>query len=455
MTSGPTFIEAFAGASGLGLGLMRAGWRGILAIEKDPFAFATISANFPPDSGPMSFSWPTTVERRPWDVRDLLVTRRSQLRALAGRIDLVAGGPPCQGFSNAGRRRADDPRNLLFSSYLDLVHLLKPRFVLVENVVGIRSRFHAHPRGPIENFAAALEEALTSEFYVAKDVLIAHEFGVPQTRPRFFLIGAHKDHGSQREVNDFFDSLRTASDSFLAERGLPQRPTAADALSDLEEVNTTRIPSPETRGFDAIAHRSPLTPYQRHMHAGCTGPLADTRLARHRHHIRSRFAALIAAARQNSKHLTTISADTREALGLRKNTVRVLHSNRPAPTITSLPDDLIHYSEPRTLTVRETARLQSFPDTFVFKGNYTTGSHHRRNQVPRFTQVANAVPPLLAEQLGLALRRLQPLGRTSEVLFDAATDDFHVPSVFPERLPELSHPGLGTEFPRRPARRVG
>ena len=455
MTNRPTFIEAFAGASGLGLGLMRAGWQGILAIEKDPFAFATILANFPPDSGTMSFRWPTTIERQPWDIRDLLVTRKSQLRALAGRIDLVAGGPPCQGFSIAGRRRADDPRNLLFSSYLELVHLLRPRFVLVENVVGIRSRFHAHPRGPIENFATALEEALASDFYLATDILVAHEFGVPQTRPRFFLVGAHKDHGSQQEVHDFFDALRTASDSFLSERGLPRRPNAADALSDLEEANTSRVPSPETKGFEAIAHRSPLTPYQRHMHSGCTGPLADTRLARHRNHIRSRFAALITAARQDSKHLTTIPAHTREALGLRKNTVRVLHSCRPAPTITSLPDDLIHYSEPRTLTVRETARLQSFPDTFVFKGNYTTGSHQRRNQVPRFTQVANAVPPLLAEQLGLAIRRLQPLHRTSEMLLDAAADDLHVPSVFPERLPKLSHAGLGTELPRRPTRRVG
>lgn len=455
MTNGPTFVDAFAGASGLGLGLMRAGWRGILAIEKDPFAFATISANFPPDSGSMSFSWPATIERRPWEIRDLLATHRSQLRALAGQIDLVAGGPPCQGFSNAGRRRADDPRNLLFSSYLELVDLLKPRFVLVENVVGIRSRFHAHPHGLIENFAAALEKALASEFYVATDILIAHEFGVPQTRPRFFLIGAHKDQGSQQQVQDFFDALRVASDSFLAERGLPRRPTAADALSDLEEANTGRIPSPETRGFEAIGYRSPLTGYQRQMHTGSTGPLADTRLARHREHIRARFAALIAAARQNGSRVTTIPAHTRAAWGLRKNTIRVLHSDRPAPTITSLPDDLLHYSEPRTLTVRETARLQSFPDTFVFKGNYTTGSQQRRHQVPRFTQVANSVPPLLAEQLGLAIRRLQPLCRTSEVLLDAATDDFHVPSVFPERLPKLSHPGLGAEFSRRPARRVG
>jgi DNA (cytosine-5)-methyltransferase 1 len=69
-----------------------------------------------------------------------------------------------------------------------------------------------------------------------------------------------------------------------------------------------------------------------------------------------------------------------------------------------MPDDLLHYGEPRTLTVRENARLQTFPDWFVFRGKYTTGGHLRRKEVPRFTQVANAVPPLLAELLGLALR---------------------------------------------------
>ena len=86
--------------------------------------------------------------------------------------------------------------------------------------------------------------------------------------------------------------------------------------------------------------------------------------------------------------------------------IRVLDPLSVAPTITSLPDDLLHYAEPRTLTVRENARLQTFPDWVVFRGKYTTGGALRRQQVPRFTQVANAVPPLLAEQLGLVLFRI-------------------------------------------------
>jgi DNA (cytosine-5)-methyltransferase 1 len=82
---------------------------------------------------------------------------------------------------------------------------------------------------------------------------------------------------------------------------------------------------------------------------------------------------------------------------------RVLDPDKPAPTITSMPDDLLHYAEPRTLTVRENARLQTFPDWFAFQGKYTTGGDRRAREVPRFTQVANAVPPLLAELWGEVL----------------------------------------------------
>ena len=100
---------------------------------------------------------------------------------------------------------------------------------------------------------------------------------------------------------------------------------------------------------------------------------------------------------------TTIRAETRHRYGLKKQALRVLDPDRPAPTITSMPDDLLHYAEARTLTVREHARLQSFRDWFVFRGKYTTGGERRRHEVPRFTQVANAVPPLVAQAIGEAI----------------------------------------------------
>ena len=92
--------------------------------------------------------------------------------------------------------------------------------------------------------------------------------------------------------------------------------------------------------------------------------------------------------------------------GLKKRSVTVTKSDTICPTATSIPDDLIHYSEPRIPTVREVARIQSFPDWYEFKGKYTTGGDRRKVDVPRYTQVANAVPPLFAEQVGLVLKEL-------------------------------------------------
>ena len=95
-----------------------------------------------------------------------------------------------------------------------------------------------------------------------------------------------------------------------------------------------------------------------------------------------------------------------EQYNIKKNCFSVLSANLPSPTLTSNPDDHIHYCEPRTLTVREYARIQSFPDWYEFKGPYTTGGDLRKIDVPRYTQIANAIPPLFAEQVGLTLRQL-------------------------------------------------
>ncbi len=90
--------------------------------------------------------------------------------------------------------------------------------------------------------------------------------------------------------------------------------------------------------------------------------------------------------------------------GLKKRGITPLKADCVCPTITSIPDDFIHYSEPRIMTVRESARIQSFPDDYIFLGRYTTGGTRRKDEVPRYTQVANAVPPLFAEQVGIALK---------------------------------------------------
>jgi DNA (cytosine-5)-methyltransferase 1 len=105
---------------------------------------------------------------------------------------------------------------------------------------------------------------------------------------------------------------------------------------------------------------------------------------------------------------------SRKQFGLRKHRIFPMAAHDPAPTITTLPDDILHYSEPRILTVRESARLQSFPDWFAFRGKFTTGGDRRTKECPRYTQVGNAVPPLLARALGTAISAmLTELAETS------------------------------------------
>jgi DNA (cytosine-5)-methyltransferase 1 len=401
-----TFIDAFAGCGGLSLGLKRAGWRGLFAIEKDSFAFATLSANFLDSDSALSYLWPQDIERKPWDIRKLLDEKRDVVGKLAGKVDLLAGGPPCQGFSDAGRRRLDDPRNKLFEAYLELVGIVKPRVVLVENVRGFTVDFKKAGPGEVGNFADRLRELLSPNYKTVSTVIRASDFGIPQARPRFFLVGVRNGDPACPKVLDFFDDLRCRSARFLAERGLSRNPTARDAISDLEIAYSGTVPCGECEGFQAIGYKDARSAYQVAMRDGHEGCPSDTRLARHRSDISARFASIIKSCREEGRLNVTISAETRNAHNLKKMAIRVMDPLGPAPTITSLPDDLLHYSEPRTLTVRENARLQSFPDWFVFKGKYTTGGALRSKEVPRFTQVANAVPPLLAEQIGLALARL-------------------------------------------------
>jgi DNA (cytosine-5)-methyltransferase 1 len=152
------------------------------------------------------------------------------------------------------------------------------------------------------------------------------------------------------------------------------------------------------------------------MRDGHTGQVPDTRLAIHRPHIVERFAQIIEACREAGRLNVQLNREMRERFALTKMATRVLDPTKPAPTITSMPDDLLHYSEPRALTVRENARLQTFPDWFAFHGKYTTGGDRRAREVPRFTQVANAVPPLVAEMWGEVLMKLILAGARADLM---------------------------------------
>lgn len=409
------FVDLFAGCGGLSLGLSLAGMRGLFAIERDDMAFKTFSSNFVQDGSPESyrFEWPEWLAQRAWGIDEVLDKHKANLDRLRGKVDILAGGPPCQGFSFAGRRVEDDPRNLLFKKYVEVVDAVQPAALILENVPGMQV---AHRRGNVvdlkmgpqprrQSFYEKLAVSLDAAGYEVNAVLVdASRFGVPQKRSRLIAIGVRKD--LSRWLDDgtarVLKLLEEARLQQLRDLRLGEAVSAADAISDLEIgdhplVECTDPQSP--RGFLEANRREAGTTYQRLMRQGASEAPNSMRLARHRDEVRDRFARILLECRRGVR----MSDEARLSYGLRKHRIYPMSPSEPAPTITTLPDDVLHYSEPRILTVRESARLQSFPDWFQFKGKFTTGGDRRTRECPRYTQVGNAVPPLLARAIGTAI----------------------------------------------------
>lgn len=393
------FVDLFAGCGGLSLGLFEAGWTGIFGVERDAFAFSSLEANFLTKSDQKhKYVWPEWLPREPMCISKLLADYSEELSSIEPEVDFLVGGPPCQGFSSAGRRDANDPRNKMLAMYLEAVKKLNPRYILIENVKGMTIDFSISDK-PEErmNYSKELIKSLSENYQVWSNIIDASNFGVPQGRKRFIVIAQRKDI---RTEWDPFHELQSYRNEFLRRKGLHVPVTSFAAISDLSKSRNGCRPSQESSGFWEIAYHGPLTSYQNLMRRGSTEAPTGTRLARHRSDIAERFSRIIEICHSEGHLNTSLRKEDRVRFGLHKQALRVLDPDQPAPTITSMPDDLLHYAEPRTLTLRENARLQSFPDWFVFCGKFTTGGHLRRKEVPRFTQVANAVPPLLAEAIG-------------------------------------------------------
>lgn len=392
-------IDLFAGCGGLSLGLGKAGFSTSLSVEAHPDAFATYEQNLLIRNSDMH-RWPAWMEQRAWRAEELLDCHSAELHTLRDQVDLIAGGPPCQGFSMNGQRRPDDPRSRMVDVYLQYVERIRPRLVLLENVVGFRSM--VHPSGGTYSDYAT-RELVQLGYQVWSDVIRASDWGIPQRRPRFVLIAAL----SETLIGvDPFERLRVARKAFLLARGLGPDPTGAEAaLSDLIETESELDYDDERGhlGFKTLRRScTPESAYQSLMRVGSDTIVSDSRLARHSKASVQRMHTILDSCPRG----VCLSKFDRMRLGISKRSTTPLDPKAPSPTIGTLPDDFIHYARPRSMTVREHARLQSFPDWFKFCGPYTTGGERRKEACPRFTQVGNAVPPLLAEALGETLRTL-------------------------------------------------
>lgn len=396
MAVGPKYIDVFAGCGGLSLGLHLAGWKGIFAVESNPDAFLTLKANL--IDGKRHFAWPKWLPQKALKIQKLIETKTDELKALRGKIDLVVGGPPCQGFSMAGRRKESDKRNKLVHSYLQFVALVQPRAILFENVRGFTMEFKAKNGDGIDYSQLVISELKKLGYTDAQGQIIdMAEYGVPQRRERFIVVASRNNL-----AKGLFSRIETMRQDFFSAKNIPSKNTVEDALSDLEKRHGT-ILCPDKKGFKSGIRGRPTTNIQKHLRKGKNVKSPDShRFVNHTRKAKVVFKKLLAHAPRNK----TIAGDDRLQYGLKKRSVKVLAASEFAPTITTIPDDFIHYSEPRVMTVRECARLQSFPDWFEFKGPYTTGGKRRVLQTPRYTQVGNAVPPLFAELTGCALKEI-------------------------------------------------
>jgi DNA (cytosine-5)-methyltransferase 1 len=397
------YIDLFAGCGGLSLGLHDAGWKGIFAVEKNADAFKTLKHNLIDKLD--HFDWPDWLEQRPYSINTILNNYRKRLESLEGKIDLVTGGPPCQGFSTAGERNEKDERNGLIKSYIKFIKIVKPKMIFFENVKGFTMEFDKNSSKGIRYSDYVIDKLYKAGYEVYSEMVDFSEFGIPQKRCRFILVGVRLDlvKKDQNRARLFFDNIKAKRVEFLASKNLSISVSLEDAISDLLKEHGT-VQSPDNKKFKAGVYSEIKSNYQSFIRKGKNeNEVADShRFVNHTALISKRFEYFL----KNEERNKGISKATREKFNLRKRTIVPLDGKSIIPTITSLPDDYIHYSEPRVFTVREYARIQSFPDTYQFKGKYTTGGKIRTQEVPRYTQIGNAIPPLFGEQSGLVLKKM-------------------------------------------------
>lgn len=424
-----TVIDLFAGCGGLSTGLEMSGFYPILFSELDQDARNTYIENRHTLVGDKPFKVCSSLHFG--DVHDLskkaVNSVKRELKSSLFKIDfergsrwtpdLLCGGPPCQGFSGIGHRRSyaveksELPSNHLYEKMIEQIKHFSPKIFLFENVKGLLSARWSADGKKGEIFDQILDAFKSTPGYgIFWSLLFAKDYGVPQNRPRLLVVGIRED------LLPFFPIIKNGGDDAILNGCLPEPDydvvNLSDLLSDLEDPDIPR--ALRDQNFQAPFKTSkylnpPLNETQKKLRTTPIGrimemgePLAEQDYSRHKSHIVSKFDFMIKSGGKIPDEYKT-----------KKFAQRLLpkkwNNRGPFITTTSLPDDYVHYNQPRILTVREWARLQTFPDWYVFKGNRTTGGLRRAGnpvagvfdrEVPKYTQIGNAVPVLLAEKIG-------------------------------------------------------
>lgn len=481
----PTSIDLFAGCGGLARGLEWAGFDCLAFNELNEDAADSFAANFP---NAMRFDGDLRTALSNKVIKSTLVP----LIEARGGLDLLTGGPPCQGYSGIGHRRThamnkhEIPTNHLYLEMVRVIKALKPRVFLFENVEGILSStwydYSAEKRlvknwiknptevtvSGIRSFSdaydivlkgqkkAELLENLSIELttkadehrelnrgeifrdvwasfsgirgYVAQPTLLhSYGFGVPQNRPRVMILGVRKEllQGTGKKPAAFDTSNKNYAAKLRCNGGLfptwdedvLKAPHLIELLSDLNFTGWSEDEQP-------YYQLEPTTDIQRFFRkdvprdAEGRQVLRDHEFSKHSLLVVERFQYML-------DHGVTVMSDLPERLQTKKFSQKPLPArwkHQPTFTVTSLPDDYVHYSEPRSFSVREWARMQTFPDHHIFCGKRTTGGSRRagnpaeddwEREVPKYTQIGNAVPPLMAEAIGRTILEFLPSVQTT------------------------------------------
>lgn len=338
-------IDLFCGCGGLSYGFEKAGYNILLGIDNDSKALETFELNH---YGAKSICGDITE-----------VTYEEDIKPLIGdqRIDVIIGGPPCQGMSLSGPRKFDDPRNKLYLSYIRLVKEIQPKAFVIENVPGLVGLFGGQIKDSI------IEKFTEMGYHIQYKILCAADYGVPQNRKRVVFVGSKEGEFVYPEIRENKVSCSMA---------LSDLPTLEDELG--EEV------------LDYLMQ--PQNEYQKIMRKN--SEVVKNHIAAN-HSDRVKKIISLVPDGGNYKDLPD------EYINSRNFHVAWTRfaSDKPAPTIDTGHRHHFHYKYNRVPTVRECARLQSFPDDFIFLGNKTQ----------QFRQVGNAVPPLMAQCIAEQLKK--------------------------------------------------
>lgn len=322
------YIDLFSGAGGFSLGFKDAGFKNVFSLDSNKEFNKTYSFNFPKD---------ILIEK------DITKISIKEIKRLVNnkKIDVIIGGPPCQGFSIAGkigRKFIDDSRNQLFKEFVRIVDVLKPKVFVMENV----ARLYTHNKGLTKKeIISAFNEI---GYDVDCKILCSADYGVPQIRNRVIFIG--------NRLN-----LKNKFPQKIFNKYIPIK-NAIDDLPKLKSGQTSTIPNHES-----MNHKKEMLSKMNFIKDGGN---------------RS----------QIPKHIRPKSGDVRKYIKY--------DSKKPSICITGDMRKVFHYNQNRALTVRELARIQSFPDNFIFKGS----------KISQQQQVGNAVPPLMAKEIALRIKEM-------------------------------------------------